>query len=323
MTSPPRAAITALRAWSRRRHAHDALPLRVARRRIYILPTGRGIAFAAVVAAMTIAGLNYANNLAIAFAFVLAASGIVAMHHCHRNLLGLRIDGPQEFDAFAGEPAELAWRFENDTPLHRFAIELRCAEHVAYIGLPAFASRQLALRAGPFARGLVRIDHLVLRSEHPFGWFRAWTYVEAPLTVHVAPAPQGARTLPADDRTATSEESILAEARGDEEFAGLRPYVPGIALKHMAWKTLARGAQPAARRYTGAGGAPLWLDWSSLAGLDSEGRLGQLCLWALDCDHAGRRYGLRLPSAEIEPDCGPAHRRRVLRALAAERIETA
>jgi uncharacterized protein (DUF58 family) len=106
--------------------------------------------------------------------------------------------------------------------------------------------------------------------------------------------------------------------RGEEEFAGLRAYAPGVPLKHMAWKVLARGGEPAVRVYSDLGAQPEWLDWSALAGLDTETRLSQLCRWVLQCE-AGqpRPYGLKLPGAEIAPGHGAPHRARCLRALAA------
>jgi len=92
---------------------------------------------------------------------------------------------------------------------------------------------------------------------------------------------------------------------------------PGVPLKHMAWKVLARGGEAAVRSYSSLAAHPEWLDWSSLAELDVEARLSQLSLWVLECDTAQRPYGLRLPGKEIEPSGGAAHRFACLRSLAA------
>ena len=68
------------------------LPVTIERRRIYILPTRFGLMLAALLFAMLIAGLNYNSNLGLAFAFLMVSLVLVAMHHCHRNLLGLGVD---------------------------------------------------------------------------------------------------------------------------------------------------------------------------------------------------------------------------------------
>ncbi len=309
------AARRALRSWSARRHGRDLLPLVVDRRRIYILPGGRGIALAALVAAMTIAGLNYANSLALAFAFLCGAIGIVGMHHCHRNLLGLGIDAPAEADGFAGTPCMLRFTLANDSGLDRHAVEIRCGGASAVRSLAAGAVLPVELALTGAGRGVVRLAQFELRTGFPFGWFRAWTYVHAPLTVYFAPRPDGDRGLAAPS-AAAPDGRPLPRIDADGDFAGLRSYVPGIPLKHMAWKSLARGGAPAVRRYEAPAGEPLWLDWHQLDGLAPEARLAQLCRWVLDSDRAGRPYGLRLPGTTLAVAAGPIHLRRALRALA-------
>ena len=94
------------RAWVRRRQGADQLPVTLARRRLYILPTRAGIAFAALLFLMLLAGLNYANSLALLLTFLLAGFALVAMQPCHRNLLGLscrRLSAPPVFAGTAGE----------------------------------------------------------------------------------------------------------------------------------------------------------------------------------------------------------------------------
>jgi uncharacterized protein (DUF58 family) len=112
-----------------------------------------------------------------------------------------------------------------------------------------------------------------------------------------------------------------SEVRGDEDFSGLRAYEPGVPLKHMAWKVLARGGEAAVRSYSSLAAQPEWLEWSLLVGLDIEARLSQLCLWVLESDAAHRPYGLRLPGKEIAPSGGAAHRFACLRALASFGID--
>ena len=83
--------------WVRRRQGVDLLPVTLARRRLYILPTRFGVAFAFLLLLMLIAGINYANSLALFLTFFLTAFTLLAMQQVHRNLLGvsvLRLDAP-------------------------------------------------------------------------------------------------------------------------------------------------------------------------------------------------------------------------------------
>jgi uncharacterized protein (DUF58 family) len=316
------AAAQRLRAWAARKHGKDALPLKIGVRRIYILPTGRGLVLAALVLAMLLAGLNYNSNLGLAFGFLMASMAMVAMHHCHRNLLGLMVDVNELCDGFAAASADIQFRLQNDSGAARYDIEIRCATGAPgaavaaeTIAVAAGASRAAAVHLPTSARGLLTLKACELRTSYPLGWFRAWTYVHAPVTVYVAPRPQGSRAVP-PAAAAQGGASALTRRQGDEDFAGLGPYTPGIPLKHMAWKTLARGGEAAVRTYLDTSGSPQWLDWAMLAGTPVEARLSQLCRWVLDYEAARRFYGLRLPGLELAPDLGPTHREACLRALA-------
>ncbi len=308
------AAQRRLRAWAARRFGQDALPYVIDRRRIYILPTRFGLVLATLIFAMLIGSLNYNNNLALGFAFLMASSILVGMHHCHRNLLKLGVDARSDSDTFAGLPAALEFVLANPSGIDRYDIEIRCADTAAAVGAVRAADRSpITVLLPTTTRGRSELPQFELVTRYPFGWFRAWTYVQSPLSIYVAPAPKGTRLPPSAKAVG---DAASAESPGEEDWAGLRDYVPGMPLKHMAWKTLARGREAAVRHYTSPAEAPEWLDWALLAGVEAEERLSQLCRWVLDADAAHRAYGLRLPGIEIAPALGSAHRIACLRALA-------
>jgi uncharacterized protein (DUF58 family) len=239
---------------------------------------------------------------------------LVTMHHCNRNMLRLSVDATTEVDAFAGREALLEFELRNATRVDRRDIEVRCLSAVGMNSVAAGESATIEVIAPVAQRGVTRISQFELRTRYPFGWFYSWTYVQGSITVFVAPAPAGNRILASGSAQGTGSHS---EARGDEDFSGLRAYEPGVPLKHMAWKVLARGGEPVVRSYSSLAAQPEWLDWSMLVGLDTEARLSQLCLWVLESDAAQRPYGLRIPGRELAPSGGAAHRFACLRALAA------
>jgi uncharacterized protein (DUF58 family) len=309
-----RAAADKTRAWAARRHGRDSLPIRIGRRRIYILPTRFGLMLALILVAMLIAGLNYNSNLGLAFAFLMVSVAMVTMHHCNRNLLGLQVDVATEADAFAAREASFEFALQNDSKVERRDVEVLCGAGSAIRSVAARSSEPLRVAVPTATRGITRLAQFELRTRYPFGWFHAWTYVQGALTVYVAPAPLGNRTLPSVGGQGSASR---IETRGDEDFSGLRAYEPGVPLKHMAWKVLARGGEAAVRSYTGLAAQPEWLDWSALEGQGTETRLSQLCLWVLESEAAQRPYGLRIPGEEIAPARGPGHAQACLRALAA------
>lgn len=323
MNSVRQAAIKRLTTWSARRHGRDALPMIVNRRRIYIIPTRFGIALALLLVAMLIAGLNYNSNLGLAFGFLMVSLALVAMHHCHRNLLNLSVDAIVEVDAFAGDYASFEILLRNEAGIERCDLEVRMDSgaggaagtvSTALVSVAARGYQHGTVSVPVERRGVTRLERFELRTRYPFGWFRAWTYVHTPLTAFVAPRPGGDRRLPS--AAAAVGTMAQSEVRGDEDFAGLRAYEAGVPLKHMAWKVLARGGEPAVRSYTGLAAEPEWLDWATLHPLAVEARLSQLCRWVLSSEAAQRAYGLRIPGTEVAPSHGTKHRSACLRALA-------
>src|SRR5437660_1242709 len=110
-------------AWMRRRQGADLLPVALERRRLYILPTGTGVAFAALLFLMLIAGLNYGNSLALFLTFLLGAFALVAMQQCHRNLLGIAVLTVSAPAVFARARGAVHVTLANPAGLARYAVE--------------------------------------------------------------------------------------------------------------------------------------------------------------------------------------------------------
>lgn len=302
-------------AWIRRRQGLDRLPVTLQRRRLYILPTRAGLAFGALLLLMLIAGLNYANSLALLLTFLLAGLALVAMHTCHRNLLGLTVAELSAQDSFAGDPAELRLRLANGTVQARVGIEVDGAGIAAVAcTAPANADILVSLRIATTRRGVLPIGRLRLMSTWPFGLFRAWTWLHVADAVTVYPRPAGQRPMP---MAAGSDNGTAPRESGDiDEWATLRPFRDGDSPRQVAWKAYARGAPLLVKEYTASGSAERLFDFTTLAGLDTEQRLAQLARWIVNCAADGEGFGLRLPRQLIDLDQGMMHRRRCLRALA-------
>jgi uncharacterized protein (DUF58 family) len=106
------------------------------------------------------------------------------------------------------------------------------------------------------------------------------------------------------------------DARGEEDFAGLRKYQHGDSPRHVAWKAFARSGQLLSKQFAGADTSSQWFDFDDIPVDDTEQRLSILTRWVVDADRTHEDFGLRLPGAEFEPAHGEAHRRACLAALA-------
>ena len=100
--------------WARRRQGPDPLGFTLRRRRIYILPTRFGAIFGALVFAMLLGSLNYGASLGFVLTFLLGSLALVAMHHCHNNLLGTHVQFAGARPVFAGERAEFRIAIGNE-----------------------------------------------------------------------------------------------------------------------------------------------------------------------------------------------------------------
>lgn len=302
-------------AWIRRRQGMDRLPVTLQRRRLYILPTRTGLAYGVLLLLMLIAGLNYANSLALLVTFLLAGLVLVAMHACHRNLLGLGVKDLASQDSFAGEQAPLQLRLANSTAQPRVGIELDLPGLAPVTGtVPANGDTLVTLHVATPRRGAVPIGRVRIMTTWPFGLFRAWTWLHLAHEIIVYPRPAGQRPLPL---TAGSRSGTAPRESGEaDEWATLRAFRDGDSPRQVAWKAYARGAPLLVKEYTASGSAERLFEFEALAGLDTEQRLAQLSGWIVKSAAAGERYGLSLPRQYIGLDQGQVHRQRCLRALA-------
>src|SRR5580698_8595741 len=174
--------------WARARQGSDALPLILASRRIYILPTRAGFGFAVLALVMLLAGLNYANSLALLLSFLLVATMLVGMHDCHATLRSLRILEVRTGECFAGSSAALQLQLENDAPVPRLALQLACgAESVPAFALAPASQRAVHCHFTPTRRGRERLPRVQLSTSAPLGLFRAWTWLHLDTEVLVYP----------------------------------------------------------------------------------------------------------------------------------------
>jgi uncharacterized protein (DUF58 family) len=302
-------------AWIRRRQGMDRFPFTLQRRRLYILPTRTGIAFGALLLMMLIAGLNYANSLALLVTFLLAGLALVAMHACHRNLLGLSLIELSSQDSFAGGQAALQLRLANSSAQARVGIEFETAGQAAVTcTAPANADALVMLHIATPRRGALPIGRLRIATSWPFGLFRAWTWIHVSDEITVYPRPAGQRPLPL---AAGARSGPAPRESGEaDEWATLRPFRDGDSPRQVAWKAYARGAPLLVKEYTATGSAERLFEFAALTGLDTEQRLSQLSGWIVKSAADGERFGLRLPRQLLDLDQGQVHRQRCLRALA-------
>lgn len=298
-----------------RRQGRDARVTRLASRRIYILPTAVGFVFALTAFAMLLGSMNYNNNLSFVLTFMLAALGFVAMHQCQRNLVGLEVSFAGVEPVHAGRPVEFRFAVRNASRNRRYHLQLYAGSVVSEIhDLAPGESRLFRLELPTGRRGILRLPRFGLRTTFPFELFRAWSWLHMDLEALVWPAPAADAPPPPAALTATGHRQH--DARGEEDFAGLRRYAAGDSPRHMAWKAYARSGEMLSKLFAGADTSSQWFDFDAVPANDVEERLAILTRWVVDAERNLRDYGLRIGGREFPPAHGDGHRQPVLRELA-------
>ena len=291
-------------------------PIVLGHRRVYVLPTVHGCVFGLVLLLMLAGSINYSLSLGFVLTFLLAGLGVNGIFYTFRNLANLRISGARPAPVFAGEMARFPLRIENPSGIERAALQVVSAAGRTHDFDVAPQSEEIVPVELPAARrGRLAIGRVMLQTRFPLGLVRAWTCVEPQLDCVVYPRPETPPTpLPAPEG-GRGDGSLTA--LGNEDFAGLRAYLPGDSPRRIAWKADARDRGLLSKIFSGQADARLWLEWEALpAGLDTEARIARLAAWVLQADAAGLAYGLRLPGVVIEPGSGSAQRNHCLEALA-------
>ncbi len=303
-------------AWVTRGQRPSLDPIRLDRRRIYILPTPQGYAFALLLFLLFLWSVNYSNSMGFAFTFLLAAVALNSMWQAHDNLLGLVIRANGAEAVFAGQDARFQFHLENPRRSTRYGVALQWRDQSPqYIDIPAQASVAVVLTVPAERRGWLRPGRIRVLTRFPLGLFQSWSWVEFDAASLVYPRPRGRQPLPAALPSNPGGGSIELGS-GSEDYAGFRPYAPGDSPRRIAWKAATRADQLLVKQFVDQARPELWLDWRLLGIENIESRLEQLCQWVLKAENDGHQYGLRLPGFKAPPARGEGQQRHCLEGLA-------
>ncbi|MCE7032459.1 DUF58 domain-containing protein [Lysobacter sp. GX 14042] len=294
----------------------EALPVRLDRRRVYVLPTRFGLFYGALLAAMLLGALNYNNNPALLLGLLLAGGGLASLVAAQLQLTGLEVTGVEAEPVPAGSALVLRAHARADDGRERRGLRVaaeRDPQRTALLDLD-HGKGEARLDIPTTRRGWHRAPRLQVATTRPLGLARAWGLVwpADPLLVYPRPEPEGP-PLPSGSGDRVQHR---LHASGDDVHH-LRQYRPGDSRRTIAWKASARRDTLLVREYDEPLGADVVLDWAAAGSADREARIARLARWVDEAERDGRRYRLVLPGQPpIGPGRGPHHRHACLRALA-------
>lgn len=307
-----------LRHWLptlKRRHNAEPLPIVLGRKRIYLLPTGFGFGFAAIVLVMLIGALNYDNNAALLTTCLLGAAVAGSLLTTFRDMNGLRLDAVRAGNTHAGEPIRIQLDFAV-AARPRNALRVDIDNQTLPFGVCAHSGHTMELYLPTTQRGWMPLPRLRVYSTWPFGLFRAWSWLAPAQPILVYPRTEAHGPSPPGGHTAGQRHSKQQTHDGDD-LASLRAYRAGDAIKLVAWKASARHEGLLVREFDRPENHAEWaLDWRDVSTLEHEVGIARLTRWVEDAHAAGARWSLRVPGTQLGPDSGAAHYHQCMRTLA-------
>ncbi len=325
----PQALQGVLDNWLFQLHGAEAGEVLLHQRRVFILPTKAGLAYALMLVGLFIGSVNYGLNMGFALTFLLAACALVGLLLTFRNLAFLRLSGGRCPPVFAGAQAVYALQLANHGRHARYSIELGFVDESdkassVVLDLPAFGQVGAQLACVAPQRGWQQSPRIRLQTRFPLGLFRAWSYWTPDLAVLVYPSPEEpAPPLP------LASAGVATEGRGtgQDDFAGVRNWQAGDSPSRLAWRQIARlddsGAGLISKSFEGGAGNELCLDERRLRHLPLEARLSRLAAWVLQAQTQGLTWRFVLGTSQLPAGAGSQHAHECLRLLALYRGERA
>lgn len=313
-----RALLQRLARWGERRlpaltryRRMESLPIELHRRRIYIVPTGFGVGFAALLLVMLVGALNYANNAALLLTCLLGAASAASMLVTFRNLDGLRLGELQAGHAVAGQPVELTLGF--DSARVRNAVRVDLADTRMAFAASGNGTTQVKISLPTVQRGWQPVPRLRVWTTWPLGLFRAWSWLHPEQSVLVWPRAELLGPAP----HAPSAQAQQTRRRLGDELAALRDYRAGDPQRHIAWKVSAHHEGLLVKDFARPQSRPQWrLDWREVRGLDNEARIARIARWLDEAQAQRHSYSLWLPGNELPLGSGTLHYAHCMNALA-------
>lgn len=288
--------------------------------KIFIFPSRAGLCFMSVLLVLLLIAINYQSNMVFALVFLLSSMFIITILHTFANLSGLSLTAVRAYPGHVGESAAFEMKLQKANRREYFDISISWPDsEVVNISLREDMTVNFVLHLPAERRGVLRPPRLLLETYYPLGLLRCWTWLAMDIETLVYPRPVEGNMVSSSSSSGEENEAMVTHTHGSEDFYAFRDYQPGDPLKHLAWKSFAKGLPLTTKQFAAYQSQQSWLDWQGTSG-DPELRLSILCYWALQQEKAKIEYGLRLPGVEIDPGLGEAHCERVLKQLALFRV---
>jgi uncharacterized protein (DUF58 family) len=266
-----------------------------------------GYIYVALIVITFIAGINYANNLILAFCFLISALLCISFYLAYQQLKGLEITLDYDEVGQVGHQVELIITL-TQTHIRARYLKVSVGHDQQYVHFQQH-SQHISFHFEPEQRGAFFYPDLTLMSVYPLGLVRAWTHLYLKQQLITWIAPQAALLH-------TEQHKVMSK-QGMDEFYELKSYQVGDCLTHVAWKQLARGQGMYIKQFAPyAEQQQLIIDYSMLAVNEHEQKLKLMMGLVEQCERQQHPYILKLPSQQLALGVGEGQLQQAKRLLA-------
>lgn len=282
-------------------------------------PTRSGLGFLLAVLVSLVGCINYDLSLGYALTFLLAGVWVTSAAYGTRQAREAQVRLLAPAHGTAGEAGEYRLELRRLGAGLPFRAEVVGAGSALAFTFPAQADAASLGWSLPLPARGPHDPQARLSLYDPLGLWRVTRPLVPEQPLLVWPRPEAQPPAPPQEALVGGTEGTR-RVRGEQDFSGLRPYVPGDPTRRISWRHSAgREALPGGGLLVRETDAPAALaaalDWHALSG-DPEARASRLAGWVRDLSAAGLPFSLTLPGERLETAQGEAHRQRALAALA-------
>ena len=315
-----------IKSWLTRRFP-PSNQMSLGHKNIFIMPNSHGFWLLFCILVLFILGTNYQNNPILLVCFFIISIGIYAIHTGFNNLNGITIKLLSVNNVYAGQHCTLTFDISHSTSNNK-------AQHLTAIvdGKRHLLKRSLSqptifsLSLTQSSRGKFTLPPIIFRSDFPFGLIKAWSYFRASSTIVVYPTPvtsdwQMIAQAAQDDLGLGNDIDVINS--GETNFEGIKSYVPGASLSHVAWKQVAKssGDNLMLKEFVDSELHSVFLSLESVPSASLELALSQLTAACLELHQANKPFGLHLqhnafPTITVAPSASQIHLDHCLSTLA-------
>jgi len=268
----------------------------------------QGFLYLVLILITFIAGINYANNLILAFCFLISAILCISFYLSFKQLHGVTLQVLVDEVGKVNEAFQVTiiLRQEHANPKYlNFKIkdsQNSGIKDYKQIQSLLFQQKQqtFVLAFIPNQRGQFEIPPIQIYSTYPLGLVRAWTYIYLKETYWIAPEAK-AFTFNSQHYSNTGEPDL-------DEFKELRNFKSGDSLQSISWKQAARGQGLFVKQFEDLVDAhAMQIEYSKMPSTDHEIRLSFMMELVDQCEQTQTPYSVILPHAQTENGVGEQH----------------